>query len=149
MKDPKKLITTRPNGSKRVQTVGFGPTKTQQQFKDETDVNLIIKKYKKTGEFSHVSKKVGQYVDVSSVTDYLSMRQQVIDAENAFMELPSDIRKRFRNSPHELIVFLNNEQNYDEAVKLGLIDEKPAPIGSDEPNDVKKQAVVSPEVPVS
>jgi phage internal scaffolding protein len=37
------------------------------------------------------------------------------------MALPAQIRSRFDNDPAKLIDFLENEQNHDEAIKLGLV----------------------------
>jgi len=37
------------NGRIKVQTINNQDTRTQQQFKDDVDVNNIIKKYKRTG----------------------------------------------------------------------------------------------------
>ena len=40
------------------------------------------------------------------------------------MALPSDVRSRFGNNPAELLDFLNDNSNYDEAIRLGLIHAK-------------------------
>jgi phage internal scaffolding protein len=42
-------------------------------------------------------------------------------AEDEFDALPAQIRARFENEPANLIDFLSNEQNRDEAEKLGLV----------------------------
>jgi phage internal scaffolding protein len=46
---------------------------------------------------------------------------QVIAAEDEFMRLPADLRARFENDPAQLIEFLENLENKDEAIKLGLV----------------------------
>jgi hypothetical protein len=40
------------------------------------------------------------------------------------MALPADLRARFSNNPEELINFLDNPENKDEAIRLGLLDQK-------------------------
>ena len=37
------------------------------------------------------------------------------------MALPAQIRSRFENDPAKLIDFLDNSENLDEAIKLGLV----------------------------
>lgn len=54
--------------------------------------------------------------------DKLEKGRQV---EESFKELPVHIQTRFNHNPFDLIDFLANEANYDEAVKLGIIDPKP------------------------
>lgn len=102
-------------------------SKVQQQFKEQCDVNNIIAKYIKTGELHHEARKLGVYGDMSSEKDYLQSMQTVVDANHAFNILPSKIRERFSNQPSQMLAFLEDNSNYDEAVKLGLIDKKPAP----------------------
>ena len=38
------------------------------------------------------------------------------------MDLPAKIRQRFNNNPAELIAFLQNSDNIEEAVELGLME---------------------------
>jgi hypothetical protein len=41
------------------------------------------------------------------------------------MALPAKIRARFDHDPNALLQFLQNDQNRDEAIQIGLIDGKP------------------------
>lgn len=107
-----------------VETINTEPSMTQQQFKDECDINNIIKRYNETGEFLSKTSKQGQFADFSQIQDYQSMLTQVIHADEAFSSLPATTRLRFNNDPASLINFLQNEKNYDEGVKLGLISPK-------------------------
>lgn len=109
------------NGRTRVQTINTKPSKTQQQFAADCDINNIINRYKTTGEFTHLTSKQGAYRDFSSITDYQDMLDTVQYAQNAFNALPADIRLRFQNDPAQLLLFVQDEANYDEGVKLGLV----------------------------
>ena len=122
MKDQNKVIVRRADGSRRVYTRNDEPSMTQQQFKDECDVNNIMAKYRKTGELYHLARKQGVFADVSQITDYQTMLNQVHDAKAAFGALPSHLRRRFENDPGQLLEFLRNPNNRDEAIELGLID---------------------------
>lgn len=90
------------------------------EFQAECDINNIMKRYQSTGEFQHLTSRQGRYADFSEIKDYQSMCDQVLYAEQAFMSLPAEIRSRFRNNPGELLQFVQDEKNYEEAVKLGL-----------------------------
>jgi len=100
---------------------------TQQNFQEETDINNIMAKFAKTGLVDHVNKVTGSYGDFTSVQDYQLHLDQVMAANQAFMQLPSAVRRRFDNDPAHLLSFLQDPRNLDEAVKLGLVNAPPAP----------------------
>lgn len=103
----------------------------KQAFKDECDINTIMSKYQRTGLIEHVQRVQGSYGDFTSVQDYQLSLNQVIEAQDAFDALPSSVRKRFNNEPTQLMAFISDDANYDEAVRLGLIERKePAPAPS-------------------
>lgn len=101
-------------------------TATEQHHKRECDVNEIIKKYDKQGLITHVSKFEARYGDLQGV-DFKEAMDLITGAQSKFNELPAEIRKRFRNDPGELITFMEDENNREEAIQLGLIDRKWTP----------------------
>lgn len=115
-----KVIEKRENGTIRVHTVNSEPSLTDQSWLEQTEVNSIISKYRKTGAITHLSKKAGQFADVSDIPDMLEAHERVTNAFNAFQELPAVIRDKFQNDPMKMIQFLNNPENNEEAIKLGL-----------------------------
>jgi len=101
-----------------------GPTRTQQQFKEEADINNIIAKARVTGYLTDPLKPGTNrpaYGDFSSVPEYHSAQTIIAQANQAFGQMPSDLRKRFNNNPAELLAFLDDTRNLDEAVRLGII----------------------------
>lgn len=94
--------------------------RTQQQFKEESDINEIVRRFGLTGEMPD-NPRVPQYGDFEEVTDFQSAMNAVRQAEEGFMELPADVRARFANDPQRLMDFLADEANRDEARKLGLV----------------------------
>ena len=99
-----------------------GPSMTQQQFADECDVNNILANYARTGDISLISKGQGFYGDASDYpVDFNTAMQIVLDAQDRFDELPSRVRERFDNDPAKFLTFIDNPENRDEAIKLGLI----------------------------
>lgn len=122
-----KVIETRKNGSKRVYTkftedeiLHQKVKMADQSFKEECDVNVILSRYMKTGQLIHVNTRTGVYADVSEIPDLMGAMTQVQHAQQAFDDLPAEIRKRFNNSPVEMINFLQDPRNDEEAIKLGL-----------------------------
>ena len=99
------------------------PTLTQQHFKDETDINNILRQFNITGLLPE-SPLSPRYGDFTGIVDYHSALNAVIAAQSDFDALPAQLRARFENDPENLINFLNDSSNYEEAVKLGLIDQK-------------------------
>ena len=96
----------------------------QQHFKDECDINNILRQFNVTGLLPEATLSP-RYGDFTGIGDYHSALNQVIAAEDEFMSLPATLRARFENDPALLIEFLNNPENYDEAISLGLVDKKP------------------------
>ena len=115
-------------------------TLAQQNFKDECDINHIVRQFGLTGELP--GKPLSpQYGDFTGVLDYHSAVNAVLAVQDDFMELPAQLRSRFSNDPAELIDFLSNEENREEAIKLGLIAAKPI----SEPSETPVGETKSPE----
>lgn len=100
------------------------PSMTQQHFKEECDVNRIMQRYEETGNWGEQTEVTPQFGDFSTEFEFRNAQDMIIRAREAFGELPSKLRKRFNNDPAELMDFLADENNKEEAVLLGLI-EKP------------------------
>lgn len=97
-----------------------GAGRTQQQFRDECDINAIVRRFGVTGEVP-ASVRMPTYDDFSEVTDFHTAMNAVRAAQESFEALPSAIRSRFGHDPQQLLVFLGDEANRDEAAKLGLL----------------------------
>lgn len=93
---------------------------TQQHSKQSCDVNEIIRHYTAGQLITHVSKFEARYGDGTAV-EFKEALDLVNGALSDFQELPSKIRKRFKNSPMELLKFMEDPANRDEAIQLGLI----------------------------
>lgn len=102
-----------------------GDTVTQQSFKEECDINTIVRRFGLTGQLP-LTQAVPLSGDFTAVSDFQSAMQMIKQAEAAFMELPGELRARFRNDPGQLIAFLEDPANREEAVKLGIVNPPPA-----------------------
>jgi len=96
------------------------PTLAQQQFRDEADINTILERFGRTGEFI-VPVNVPKFGDYTEVSDYHSAMNMVLEAQSAFDALPARIRKEFDNDPGRFVDFVMDENNRDKAIEMGLV----------------------------
>ena len=115
------------------------PTRAQQHHKDECDINEILRRFGKTGQIP-VNVSTALYEDFSNAVDYHTALNAIMAAESEFDTLPSNIRKRFDNDPSNLVYFLQDKNNFDEAVELGLVNPPKT-----EPKPVQNEPTVTPE----
>ncbi len=99
---------------------------TKQSFKDECDINNILKKYEKSGILEHANKYQGQYADVTGTVDYQTALNTVMAAKDMFMSLPASIRTMFDNDPHEFLEFAQDPENQEAMIEMGLAERRPA-----------------------
>lgn len=127
---------------------------TEQAHLQECDVNHIIRKYDKTGLITHLQKVEASFGDMTGL-DFQKMQNQIANAKSMFAQFPSHIRKKFKNSPVQFLTFMENPDNRETAIKLGLIrkDSDPAKDGLGEHSldttAKKPKPPTNPEVPPS
>jgi phage internal scaffolding protein len=100
------------------------PSLAQQHMKDECDINILVERFGVTGSMP-VAPIEPSYGDFTGVSDYHTALNKVKAADEAFMALPAKIRAKFDHDPNALLNYLQNEENRDEAIQIGLIDGKP------------------------
>lgn len=108
----------------------IGESRTKQAFKDESNINNILKRYHVTGILPDQSRAaLAHYGDFTKVPRYDEALNTVIESQSHFMQLPAVLRQRFANDPQQLLSFLSDENNREEAIKLGFISapQKPVP----------------------
>ena len=108
--------------------VEFGPSVTQQHFKDECDINVILRSYR--GKIP-ASTEPAFFMDCT-VNDLQSAYAIAEDIGARFDSLDSEVRARFNNNPLELLEFVHNADNETAAIELGLLP-KPEPVPAPEP----------------
>lgn len=106
---------------RRCQVFNTKPSRTQQEFREECNINKILEKAKKHGLPAPTEK--GFFGDFCGM-DFRDMQNVLVIAQEAFMALDPKVRRRFNNDAAQLIEFIEDESNKDEAIKLGLV---PAP----------------------
>lgn len=122
-----KKITKRENGRLRVQYTSKQPSRTEVSHSKNVNINSIMKKYFKTGLLQQAAG--ARYGDFTTCTDYQDAVNRVLQANDQFMELPSEIRTMFQNDPSQLIDFVNDPTNKQKAIDMGLLPpEQPEPV---------------------
>ncbi len=100
---------------------GWGPSLTKQSARDECNINVIVKRFTKTGQLTHISDGLGEYRDMSGIPDLHEAMNIVADANSLFMELPAEIRKACGHDASNFIDFIDDEENFDQCVEWGLL----------------------------
>lgn len=110
----------------RVQKFFNKPSLTRQEFKEECDLSLLLKRFARTPEGLAALQNAQGFVanarfeDVSNIPDYRTALDQVNLANESFMSLPAVVRRRFDNDPANFLDFVSNPANLDECRALGL-----------------------------
>lgn len=110
----------------RNETVGVVfpiPSLTQQSEKDSTDINFIVKQYCECGvcPSCNVHQPLSEDMLAMSTQTFQEVMQQQAHLTNAFNELPANVRKKFDYNPLKMLEFVENPNNRDECVNLGLL----------------------------
>lgn len=95
----------------------------QRQYKDDVDINNIVQKSLR-GLQPTINGKIPMYGDISGIPTFKEMMDITSKANQNFMKLPAEVRGRFHNNTTELVEFISDEKNYDEAVEMGFISEE-------------------------
>lgn len=93
---------------------------TEQHHKEAVDVNNIVERYNASGILPRM--REGQYLDVTEIGDFGTMRAALARVESNFALLPARVRAEFKNDAANYVEFLKTATKED-CVKKGLIPE--------------------------
>lgn len=103
------------------------PSMTEQQFKDQCDVNNIVKQFTLAGyrsqDFDMLGKQVmsdaSRFIDVSKVPTLQEAHALIEEAQNSFIQnVPAKIRERFDNDAMKFWQHASKAQNVNEIKTL-------------------------------
>lgn len=104
-----------------------GESRTQQQFKEDSDINVIMARWLRTGVPPEQLVQNVRHGDFSNIPDLHTALNLIRQAEADFSRVPSKIRQRFENDPGKMLDFLDDPANEAEARELGLLPSLPEP----------------------
>lgn len=99
------------------------PSLTKQEFTESCDPNFILDRFSKGMdiEFNTREPRYGDFTNMP--TSYHEALNFIKQAEQAFMELPAQLRARFDNDAGKFLAFVQDENTTrDQLVDLGLAD---------------------------
>lgn len=99
---------------------------TEQSHKDEVNINNIIRRHgidiiQKTAMLRSQDFK---FDDITG-NDFQEAMQIIAKAQQEFDNMPSALRKQFNNNPAEFLDFVQNPDNMDTMVDMGLAERLP------------------------
>lgn len=100
----------------------------KQSFREESDINVIMARWRKTGILPTGKAEAPMYGDFTNSTDFQTAKNMVMEAEASFKALPAKIRSRFGHDPKQLIEFMADPANLEEGRELGVIAPAPPPV---------------------
>jgi len=93
--------------SKNTALISDSETLTQQNFRDETDLNIMIRKY----GVLPVSEVNWKEFDATVIPqDYQQLQNMLREADQAFMDLPAEVRKAADNDPQKFLAIVESQQ---------------------------------------
>lgn len=129
----------------RVQILCNDEPRTQQQFKDQCDINKIVARFTRDNGID-ASQLVGfpaggMFGDFTDVPDLRTMHERLAKAEAAFYTFPSKIRSKFDNDPLRFIEWFDDPKNDGEKRELGLL----PPLKKDDSIATPESAITTPK----
>jgi hypothetical protein len=95
------------------------PGRTKQSFKDQCDINQILKKAQVAGGISHVQKyDKAVYGEFDQTFDLLTARERIAAADKIFMDLPAEVRNEFGNDSLAFVKFAGDPANNDKLEQI-------------------------------
>jgi phage internal scaffolding protein len=117
-------------------------SRTKQSFKDECDINKILARARKNDVIEHVNRAQPHYGDIKPF-DLATALMTVKTANDMFAGMSSKVRNEFDNDPVRFLDFVQNPDNKERCIELGLINKsRPAEplLGTPENPVVTRQA---------
>lgn len=121
------------------------PSLAQQQFKEEADINTIVKQYGITGKLPGPV-YLPTFGDFSEVTDFQTALHAIQRAEASFQAMPAHVRERFNNDSQKFLEFTSDSRNSEELKSLGLFRDAPSPTPV-KPGPVNPTPISPPDTP--
>lgn len=121
-----------------VLTINNKPSMTSQEFKNDTNIYSILRKYGINADMSTAADwktlydvvpganpDTFVYTDYDKDLDYQYYQDRILKVKNDFLALPSSVRQLFGHDVAAFHKFVSDPSNYDTCVNLGILPNKP------------------------
>lgn len=95
-----------------------------QSAEEESNINTIVRRFGISGELPN-NIRMPQSGDFTGLPDFHAAMNIVRQAQEEFLKVPAELRARFNNDPARFMAFVEDGSNYEEALKLGLVNARP------------------------
>ncbi len=85
-------------------------------FRDETDINQILKRAQKSGTISHMARYQGTYADFSNY-DFAANMTKLAEGRTIFDDLPVEIKREFDQNPANFFEYVNDPANVNDLLR--------------------------------
>ena len=99
--------------------LNYDDGRTKQAFKDQCDINKMLKKAQQKGSLAHIQKYPElAYGEFDGEFDLLTAHKRINRANEIFGELPSEIRSEFNNNALKFVTWAANPDNNSRLAEL-------------------------------
>lgn len=106
-----------------------------QSAEEESNINTIVRRFGLTGELPR-DIALPQSGDFTNIPDFHTAMNLIRKTQEEFLRVPAEVRVRFGNDPQAFMAFCEDDNNREEARRLGIL--KPSPVT---PEPVRVQVV--------
>lgn len=132
-------------GDGGIENEGLYDDMTLQEFKEDTMIDVIMKRYNQDQPVTHLNRNEPWYGFVPA-TDFKQAMDIATGATEKFQSLPSQVRKHFDNDPFQFMSSLQDEHIEKTLEELGTVFTEEVQ-ASPEQNEVNQQAEGAVETP--
>ena len=97
----------------------YSDGRTKQSFKDNCDINKMLKKAQTAGSLSHLMKYPEPvYGEFDGEFDLLTATEKIARANEIFSDLPSEVRREFNGNAIDFVRFAADPANNDKLAEI-------------------------------
>lgn len=111
------------NAASEETAIETGAHGADQSFKDECDLNVILKKFG-IGYEIPAGIRIPQSGDFTGINDFHAAMNQLRNTQENFNALPAHIRAEFDNDPGKMLLAAQDPKNTERFAELGMLTEK-------------------------
>lgn len=115
--------------SMKVEKMFEGASRTKSEFAEEANINNIVRRANISGVLPQ-GQRQALFGDFSEVQTYEEAQTQISEANESFLHLSAEVRAKFNNNVADLLDFIDDPANKEEAITLGLLQPETPTISS-------------------